>query len=173
MPKRKIVRAGLAITIFGFIWFAVQLSLAVSTAAPRFQDYPVPQKDAFRGRSAPVNFSTDPDSLRFQTELNAGTAKGPNFAGHIAAISWHCGTNCQVTAFVNVRTGDIIRQSIISNIGVAFRQNSRLFIADPSEQRDPDAPPDCISCGQTAYYLWQDDRLVPIGLGPHIHLRSW
>jgi hypothetical protein len=142
-------------------------------AVPRFEDYPVPPPEIFRGRSAPVDFSTDPGSRRFRTVLRAGTAKGPNFAGYIAAITWGCGTSCQVTAFVDVRTGRIVRQSIISNIGVAYRPDSRLFVADPPERRRPDAPADCISCGQTAYYLWQGNRLVPFGSGPHIHLQSW
>ena len=77
-----------------------------------------------------MNFSTDPDSFRFRTQLTEGSAKGLNFAGHIAAITWRCGTSCQVTAFVDVRKGYSIRQSIISSIGVAYRRNSRLFVAD-------------------------------------------
>ena len=119
-----------------------------------------------------MNFSTDPDSFRFRTQLTEGSAKGLNFAGHIAAITWRCGTSCQVTAFVDVRKGYSIRQSIISSIGVAYRRNSRLFVADPPERRERGAPPDCISCGQTGYYVWEGDRLVPLGPGPHIHLSS-
>lgn len=118
---------------------------------------------------APVDFTDNPAAYRYRTALRNGAAGGPNFASHVTVVSWGCGTGCQVNAFIDTETGKVHSQVAVTARGAAFRRDSRLFIADPHDPEEV-IPPDCASCGTTAHYEWAEDRLVPIGPGPHPHL---
>ena len=72
---------------------------------PRFEDFSVLER--FEGVPAQVDFSTNPDMLRFVTRITEGAKEGPNFAGHYTLISWGCGTECQSGVVVDAQTGAI------------------------------------------------------------------
>jgi hypothetical protein len=119
---------------------------------PSFEDFPVSEK--FEGQPAPVNFSTDPDALRFVTAITEGAEKGPNFAGHYTVISWGCGTECESGVIVDAQTG-AISSSFVTELGSEFRIDSNLFIVNPLEN--------IIDLNITIYpeyYKWEDDKLV-------------
>jgi hypothetical protein len=62
---------------------------------------------------------TDPVHWKYRTRIRDGVekgwgvfregmeAKGPNFAGHMIAVRWGCGTGCAEMVFVDARTGII------------------------------------------------------------------
>ena len=49
--------------------------------APRFEDFPVPAAERFKGMPAAVRL-TSPEARRYRTMIRAGARKGPTFAGH-------------------------------------------------------------------------------------------
>jgi hypothetical protein len=116
---------------------------------PRFADYPA--DSVYRGRAAPVDFSSDPDARRFRTILPTGAARGPNFAGHYTVVEWGCGSPCQSHTILDARTGRILT-STSTSLGAAYRLESRLFIANPMDSTGC-YDPRCSYC-QPVYYLW-------------------
>ncbi len=124
---------------------------------PRFADYRV--DSLFRGVPAPVDFTSDPDSRRFRTVITAAAARGPNFAGHYTVASWGCGSPCQENVVLDARTGRIMA-SLNTSLGVRYRPDSRLLIANP-----PDSSgcydPECFYCRPVAY-LWTGAALDSI-----------
>lgn len=137
---------------------------------PEFDDYAV-LDTTFEGTPAPVNPASAEYGNQFRTMLGRGAANGPNFAGHFTVVTWGCGTACQVVAVVDAVTGDLSQQVLVTARGVHFRRDSGLLVADPEDPAAPD-PPDCISCGTVAHYVWQDGRFNPVGPGPHPHLNA-
>jgi hypothetical protein len=142
-------------------------------AEPRFEDFPVEAHERVRGEPAAVDFSANPASYRFRTRLRNGAAAGPNFAGSIAAVQWGCGTNCRVIAFVEVSTGRVLRQTMLTSAGVDFRRDSRLLIADPPHGEHGGGRCDHPTCGFTRYYEWRGDRLFALGDRQDTHLHNW
>jgi hypothetical protein len=141
---------------------------------PSFGDFVV-HDTTFDGAPAPVDAASAEYGVRFRTALSRAAAGGPNFAGHFTAVTWGCGTACQVTAVVDAVTGALSQQVLVTARGVSFRRDSGLLIADPADPASPD-PPGCVTCGQEAHYVWQDGRFHPVGPGPHPHLdapRPW
>jgi hypothetical protein len=132
---------------------AVAATTGTAEQVPRFEDFAVP--DTFHATPAPVDLASDSLGRRFRTRLREGAAQGPNFAGSFTIVSWGCGTGCETHAVVDARTGRIYPQTITTSSGARYRLDSALFIANPP---DPDAPPHCASCGQTAYYVWRGER---------------
>jgi hypothetical protein len=141
---------------------------------PAFEDYLVADT-TFEGEPAPVDLESAEYGPRFRTVLQQGAAQGPNFAGHFTVVVWGCGSGCQVVAVVDAVTGALSQQTLTTARGVSFRRDSAVLIADPQDEQNPD-PPDCVSCGTTAHYVWQDGRLHAAGPPPHPHLdgpRPW
>jgi hypothetical protein len=101
-------------------------------SAPRFEDYGV--SEVFQGRPAPVDLRSNPDALRFKTELREGAAKGPNFAGHFTVVSWGCGTSCQSIMLVDASSGRVMRSPLVSELGQDFRKDSRLLVLNPPSE---------------------------------------
>ncbi len=104
--------------------------------APRFSDYPV--AEIFKGPLAAIDFKSAPkdsvlNPVQFKTRLTEGIKEGPNFAGHYTVISWGCGTSCQINAIVDGQTGKIITMNLETQLGVDFRKNSNLLVANPMD----------------------------------------
>jgi len=141
---------------------------------PRFEEYAVADT-TFRGRPAPVQLRSAEYGRTYRTKLREGADSGPNFAGRYTVVLWGCGSNCQIVAVVDARTGRLSRQTLHTMNGVAFRRSSALIVADPIDPANP--PPDqCASCGTPAAYVWRGGRFEPVGRGAHPHLggpRPW
>ncbi len=136
--------------------------------SPRFIDFPATA--TFAGKPAPVDLDSAPDARMFRTRLRAGAAEGPNFAGDQTVVTWGCGTNCQVVAIVDARSGRVYFPGIISETGLAFRRDSRLLIENPADSHDVRADeraprPDDEGArlfGGPNFYAWNGTSLVPI-----------
>ncbi len=122
---------------------AVNKSLSVKNGDPncnpKFEDYPV---DEYKGKIAPIDFSTKPEAREFRTVITTAEKQGPNFAGNYTVATWGCGTGCQEFAVINAKTGEIIHypngsngvySDTISTLGHQFeyKMNSRLFVVGP------------------------------------------
>lgn len=105
---------------------------------PKFADFPV--RENFTGKPAVVDLASDPSAPTFRTRLRRGAAEGPNFAGHFTVVAWGCGTDCQVTAVVDARTGRVAFAPFTAYSGTAFRLDSRLLIENPRRPEDEGLP---------------------------------
>jgi hypothetical protein len=147
--------------------------------APRdtidFEDYPAPDSTSTI-RPAPVQLETAPYGQMYRTKLREGAARGPNFAGRFTAVTWGCGTSCQILAVVDARTGRLSSETLLLAQGARFYRSSRLLLADPVDTTVQRPREPCSSCGTPAYYRWTGERFQPVGRGVHPHLsgpRPW
>jgi len=103
-------------------------SAASAKTAPRFEEYAV--TDSFTGKQASIDWASDPDARHFRGVLSIGIARGPNFAGHYAIISWGCGTQCRSYAIVDVASGRVFTDTALdlSCHEEEFRTSSRLIL---------------------------------------------
>lgn len=99
---------------------------------PRFDDYPADA--APPAAAAPLDPASDPNAEEFRDRLTAAVEEGPSFAGAYAVATWGCGTNCTVTALVDLRDGKVSFAPFIAALGVRYRRDSRLFVENPPEE---------------------------------------
>lgn len=97
-----------------------------------FDDFPV--ENVYEGEPVKVDFSTRPDAKMFITKIIEGAQAGPNFAGSYTVVDWGCGTACQMNAVVDAQTGEVVEYAFGSNLGLEYKLNSRLLIANPPFQ---------------------------------------
>jgi hypothetical protein len=86
-----------------------------------------------------------------------------NFAGNYRVVLWGCGTSCESGAIVDAATGRVYDLPMSLEVGAQYRVDSRLFVADPSDEIRAvygDDPPARL---HPTYYLWADTGLVPLG----------
>ena len=147
--------------------------------APRdtidFEDYPASDSSAVI-RPAAVRLETAPYGQMYRTKLREGAARGPNFAGRYTAVTWGCGTSCQILAVVDARTGQLSRETLLLAQGARFYRSSTLLLADHADTTVQRPAEPCSSCGTPAYYRWTGERFQPVGKGRHAHLggkRPW
>jgi hypothetical protein len=98
----------------------------------RFEDYPA---EVFNGVPAQPKI-VNPVHRKYRTRIRTGVEKGwgvfhegterkgPNFAGHIIAVQWGCGTGCRAMVFVDAHTGEIYDPPL--SIGRLFDQRIGL-----------------------------------------------
>jgi hypothetical protein len=168
---------------WGFIVFAaVSLILREGSAAtvgealpaPPFERYAV--NPGFLGKPAPVDLTTDKHAPRFRTVLRTGAAAGPNFADHYTIVTWGCGSSCQNHAIVDAASGRVYMVPFATALGLAFRRDSRLLVADPaercatSERLGPDIETLYIWDGQTLAQVGSIRAVAPCGKLPNISL---
>ncbi len=122
---------------------------------PRFSDYPMAL--TFSGNVAPVDLFSDPDARRFHTRLTEGVKGGPNFADHFILVTWECGTDCNIIAVIDAKTGAVTFGGGF-DAGISFRRDSRLVILNPEEvvAQGWQFPNDCEQPGipETTYLEW-------------------
>lgn len=114
----------------GFLLLLVGMTTAAraaGSAVPEFNDYPAGTHTG--NQAASIDWSSNPDAARFKTRLERAFKKGAKFAGHYAVATWHCGTDCQVMAIVDVSNGRITFGPN-AELDFAFHRNSRLLIAN-------------------------------------------
>jgi hypothetical protein len=102
------------------------------SSLPALSDYST--SSVYNGSIAPVDFSTNEQAEEFRTQIvNGVESNGVNFAGYYSVVTWGCGTGCQSSAIIDVRTGEIVSFGIISARGLKFAENSRLLVVNPKE----------------------------------------
>lgn len=151
---------GLSAGLFAGL-FAGPLALAADVGAalpvPPFAAYAV--TPTFRGAPATVDVASDRRAGRFRTAIRRGAAAGPNFADHDTVVTWGCGSGCQSHAIVDARSGRVVVLPFTTGLGVAFRRDSRLLVADPAERCQEG---DLMGPSASRWYVWNGRRLVPI-----------
>jgi len=152
---------------WGFIVFAaVSLISGEASAAtvdeaipaPPFERYAVSPR--FLGKPVPVDLTTDKRARRFRTVLRTGAAAGPNFADHYTIVTWGCGSSCQIHAIVDTANGRVYMVPFATALGLAFRRDSRLLVADPAERC---ATSERLGPDIETLYTWNGRTLAQIG----------
>ncbi|MDB4950741.1 MAG: hypothetical protein JWM27_3390 [Gemmatimonadetes bacterium] len=137
---------------------------ALAVRSPQFADFPAGA--VFRGRPAAVDVGSARGAASHRTVLRRGVAKGANFAGHYAVVTWGCGTACERFALVDVRTGKVWMSPMELTRGAQYRVDSGLFIANPLPGGDRGR------CGSSAGnpcpspLMLRGGRLVPLDSPP-------
>src|SRR5262245_18781158 len=104
---------------------------AVIAASPQFREFPAARR--FHGSAAPISFSHDSSWRQFRTRLEDARARGPNFAGSFALVTWGCGIACQSGALLDLPSGRVFSLPTTIEVAVAYRLDSRLLMIDPPE----------------------------------------
>jgi hypothetical protein len=114
---------------------------------PRFEDFPVAER--LDGPPKAPDLSSHDDARLYRTTLRAAAAKGPTFAGVYAVAVIGCGTNCSLTALIDLRDGRVHFAPFVASLGVDYRLDSSLMVenvpdafmkvADPSARYGPTA----------------------------------
>lgn len=101
----------------------------------------------------------NPEVRRFRTRLQGALEGGPNFAGHLAIVTWGCGTQCISYAILDIRTGRLVPDTSLhfSCADVHYRRDSRLVI----ERGDTVNYGPC-SPTQDRLWVWQGSHLTRI-----------
>ena len=86
-------------------------------------------------------------STKDQVEYHGLT--GLNFGGHYCFVYLGCGSDCQLSFIVDLKTG-IVYLGIDAGRGYQFKPNSKLLIVNPPN----DGPPSSIF--KTEYYVWDE-----------------
>lgn len=113
-----------------------------------FSHYKV--SETFSGTPAQPDFANSPDSKGFESQILDRYTGEANYAGHFQAVSWGCGTGCQVYAVVDLKNGKITFVPRQSQYGAKFELDSSLFILDPVERVD------VLRYAETDSYVWDE-----------------
>lgn len=131
-------------------------------STPTFSDYPT-EDEILATTTVVIDYSTYPEAKEYITEFSNTLLEGVNFAGLYTVVSWGCGSNCQLSAVVNRKTGTIINYGLLSEYGLAFEKDSRLLVVNPKsnlpkEEKASGKSPQA----STAYFIVKDDTFVPL-----------
>ena len=130
-----------------------------SKAMPAFRDYRV--TEIYRGKHAPVDFSSHPDAKTWRTKLIEAAQKGSNFAGHYTIAIWGCGSSCSAFGIIDAFNGKVYFPTTLSHVswagwrekeyGLKFRLDSNLLIVygSPNEEDRKGI----------FYYIWKNNDL--------------
>jgi hypothetical protein len=132
--------------------------------SPQFSDFPAGA--VFHGTPAAVDLSSARGARSFRTVLRSGAAKGPNFAGHYAVVTWGCGTACERFALVDVRTGKVWMSPMELARGAAYHIDSTLFIANPLEGDERGQCGSSVRNPCPSPLMLRGGRLVPLDSPP-------
>ncbi len=119
-----------------------------------FEDFPA--GEIFSAKLSKPNFGTYPAFSTYRTVITRGTARGANFAGKYAFVTWGCGGDCRQSAIINVENGRIFPVKQATG-GYSFKKDSKFLIVNPRDPaiKDPTAP-------KPEYYVWENENLTPI-----------
>ena len=116
-----------------------------------FKDYPVSK--IFSGHiPKKLNFSNCKYGKIYKTASRQAADEGANFAGHYAFAMIGCGTNCQVSTIIDLKTGDVYAGPDASG-GYEYRLSSKILIVNPTDSNclySPQCPTNC----KPELYLW-------------------
>lgn len=122
---------------------------------PTFSQYKVP---LYTGHKASLRIKGNDLAERYRTRIRNtynskepknefGEVMGLNFAGHYCFVYWGCGSPCQESAIVDLKTGLIYRGPDAS-LGFKYNRSSRLVVINPGYTTD-----DCAFCKQQYWIL--------------------
>ncbi len=89
----------------------------------------------------------------FKTRIKDALKGEINFAGHCIFLEWGCGTGCQQSAIIDLKSKKVIFGPN-STTGYIYYPNSSLLIANPI---DKDAPDYVLK--KAEIFLWTSDTL--------------
>lgn len=95
----------------------------------RFTDFPA--GPVYTGSASKINFTSHPIAKTFRTRImETVQAQGVNFAGHYCLVTWGCGSPCQMSVVVDLRSGNVYDGKTAS-LGYEFQATSRMLIVNP------------------------------------------
>jgi hypothetical protein len=98
-----------------------------------FAKFPVTAE--FKGAPAKLNFAAASTHARkYEKELAALAAKGPNFAGNVTLALVKCGAACQEIFIISAKTGKILPNTLSADAGADFRRDSALLIVHAAKK---------------------------------------
>ena len=122
--------------------------------SPSFNQYRV---SLYKGSKASLKIKGNDLAERYKTTISNiyyskkavknWQATGLNFGGHYCFVSWGCGSPCQESAIVDLKTG-LVYQGPTASLGYKFNRLSRLVIINPGYTTD-----DCAFCKQEYWIL--------------------
>ncbi len=92
-------------------------------------------------------------TYRFKTKIINALKDRPNFAGHCIVVEWGCGTSCQQSAIINLKTKKV-SFGPNSSTGFIYYPNSKLLISNPVAKDTPD-----YISKEISLYLMKDEKL--------------
>ena len=138
----------------------------------RFTDYPSRTVAPQRTEQAVLGKYDWTDQQSFAREAKAESAKGPDFAGGYAILTWSCGTWCANGAIASVQTGRTYSTPFVGVVGCASvtgdldtlerHADSSLLIVRGSLEMSFGNSFDEGPCG-VFYFRWVRDHLQLIG----------
>jgi hypothetical protein len=105
----------------------------VGEGYPTFEAYQL-HEELYRGNIAAVRYEGQDEARKYESIISDGVKSiGVNFAGQYSVVTWGCGSDCQVSAIVDVVSGTVVEYGILSAYGLAYSPWSSLFIVNPIE----------------------------------------
>lgn len=119
-----------------------------------FEDFTV--NEIYSGKPSKPNFGSYPALSMYKTVITRGTARGANFAGKYAFVTWGCGTGCQQSAIIDVENGRIFPGKE-ATAGYSFKNNSKFLVVNPR-----DTTSNAAGVPKPEYYVWDNETLTPV-----------
>ncbi|HJS01214.1 MAG TPA: hypothetical protein VJ780_09790 [Flavobacterium sp.] len=136
--------------IFLFIFLTNILTIVGQDS---FKKYEV--KSPLIYKKVQIDYHSNPTARQFKTRIkNDYKIKEMNFAGHYSFIFWGCGSPCQTSVIVDVKTGKVY-DGPTAAIGYDYHKDSKLLIVNPKDTTG--IYTDCPYCIEEKW-LWNEQR---------------
>jgi hypothetical protein len=107
-----------------------------------------------------LDFSNYEYKKMFITVIRNGVKEnGVNFAGSFCFVYWGCGSPCQSSAVVDMKTG-IVYNGINSAVGYQFKKDSKILIVNPTDSTN--YYPKNRWINYPTEYLWTGKKFIEI-----------
>ena len=117
----------------------------------RFSDFLV---ETFNSRNkVNINYSSNVTARRYKTVItDTYKKKSLNFGGHYCFVEWGCGSPCQQSALIDLRTG-IVYDGVGAGYGYDYKENSRMLIVNPIDSGEFYL--NCAAC-EPEIFIWNE-----------------
>jgi hypothetical protein len=116
------------VLFLSLIW---SFAFSQTSNSSSFEDFRV--DSLFTGEKYPINYNSNPTAKRFKTRITDTYRKeGLNFGGHYCFVEWGCGSPCQASVIVDLKTG-IVYDGLNAALGYEYRKESRMIIVNPKD----------------------------------------
>lgn len=122
----------------------------------KFEAFPADTKSV---KKASLKLERGTFSWSFRTRIREAYEGQPNFAGYYIVVQWGCGTECQMGAIINLKTGKVT-EIPHSTLGIDYRADSRLFMVNPFWDEYRVNPEWYVSDPTTYYYHWNGQEFT-------------
>lgn len=127
---------------------------AMTKFEPKFQFSDFKVDDIYIGNNHPVDLKSNITARRYRTRIRQTyETDGVSFGGHYCFVYWGCGSPCQMSAIVDVKTGKVY-DGPTATLGYEYQANSRMIIVNPLSENDIYHP-------QKGYYLADCPYCIP------------